>query len=109
MEMNRKIETRHYSNVERSGSTCNVSTEEAPDPYVNSRVKDTSQPYDIPGVCRSIYNHPVPAEPMEVVPMIQLDSFIENSDEKEHNLKANELLQVNPANAIDYLQMKMTD
>lgn len=102
MEMNKKMKVLHYSNVEK------LSLEESQNPYVNSKVEDISQPYDVPGVCRSIYNESVPAEPMEVVPMIQLDSYPDNCYLSETNNKS-DALQVNATNTIDYLQMKMCD
>lgn len=102
MEMNNKMKAPHYSNVERStnGEIQNL--------YVNSKALEDSLQYDVPIVCRSIYNEPVPAEAMEVVPMIQLESYTNTTELEETKNKCSGHLQVQGENTIDYLQMKMS-
>ena len=102
MEMNNKMKTPNYTNVDRSN------TGEVQNLYVNSKALEDSLQYDVPRVCRSIYDETVPIEPMEVVPMIQLETYPNETDLKEAKNISARHLEVKAENTIDYLQMKMS-
>lgn len=88
-----------YSNIVKP------ETEESQRIYVNSEVNNDILAYDVPLGCRPATNAPLPKEPMEVVPMIQLEAVSEVSSNMNHVRKNIDLLQATEPYKPDYLHM----